>query len=140
MIEVIEQKDELKNFHGAFESEYDILGMKVKMKPMKLQLQKESCLFISRLLKHVRDTAGIALGEAKDAGEQFLQGVAILGFLSNDSNLEECLSLFTESDTDWKKFIDENEDCYDMILDSAAMIISNFFLTSMKFITKRISC
>lgn len=139
MSEKVNKMDELKEFHMSFDGEYDIVGMKVRTKPMKLQLQKETFGFIAKLMAHVREVTGISPGAEKDAGEQFLTGMAILGFLTNDDNLAECLAVFTKGDTDWKEFIEANEDCYDMILDSAVTILSNFFLGSMKFIVKRIS-
>jgi hypothetical protein len=139
MIEAEEKTEELKNYFSVFGSEIDVAGLKVKTRPMKLQLQKDTYNFISRIMAHVKETTGIGWGEAKDTGEQFLQGTAILGFLSTGSNLEECLSLFTESGTDWKKFIEDNEDCYYMILDSASELLSNFFLSTSKLLVKRIS-
>lgn len=139
MIETKEQNEESKTRFQTFRGEYDILGIKVKAKPMKLRLQKETCIFTARLMKHVKDITGFDMGDAKNSGELFLCGMSILGFLSEGNNLAECLALFTESSTDWKRFIEENGDCYEMILDSAGMILSDFFLSTGKFIIKRIS-
>jgi hypothetical protein len=139
MIEAVNQTDELKNYHRAFGGEYDILGLKVKTKTMNLQLQKETCVFIGKLMAHVYEITGFKWGEAKEYGEQFLCAMAMLGFLAREENLAESLTLFVQGDTDWKRFIENNRDCYDMILDTAVTIVSNFFLSTGKFIIKRVS-
>lgn len=111
---------------------YDILGIKAKMKPLKLQLNKDAYLFIERLNRHIRENTGLNEAELKNEDNYYLISLAVLGFLSDKENLVQLFTLMLEGDTDWARLIDNNEDRFDEIKSKGVMVLNDFFIRTMK--------
>lgn len=111
---------------------YDILGIKAKMKPLKLQLNKDSYLFIKGLNEHIRENTGLTEAEMKDEDSYYMISLSVLGYLADEKNLAELFRLMLEGDTDWNNFIERNKDKINEIRNTGVEVLNDFFLRTMK--------
>lgn len=111
---------------------YDIQGIKTKMKPIKLQLNKDAYLFMERLNKHIRENTGLTEAEMKDEDNFYIVSLAVLGFLADQKNLAELFHLMLDSDTNWSQFIDGNKDRINQLKNTGVLVLNDFFLRTMK--------
>jgi hypothetical protein len=114
------------------EKDYNILGVKYKAKPLKLQLNKDSYHLIKKINEYVKDVTGLLDEEMKMPEHSFAVSLAIMGFVSIKENCVKVLNLLIEEDTDWTNFISENKEQYDEIKTITVNILKDFFLNVMK--------
>jgi hypothetical protein len=121
------QSDEMKE-----KDCYDILGIKTKMKPIKLQLNKDAYLFMERLNKYIRKNTGLTEAEMKDEDSYYIISLSVLGFLADEKNLAELFHLMLEGDTEWSKVIDGNKDRINDLKNTGVLVLNDFFLRTLK--------
>ncbi len=107
---------------------YIILGKTYTSKPLKLQLNKNSYNYLRKLSQYIKDKTELTEKEMKDPEFSFMISLAITGFLSNEEQCIESLSLFVEEEEDWKNVISKNKEKFDDIKTVTMNILNDFFL------------
>jgi hypothetical protein len=124
--------EQVKIQSGTEKDYYDILGIKAKMKPIKLQLNKDAYLFIEKLNKYIRENTGLTEAEMKDEDNYYMISLSVLGFLADEKNLAELFRLMLEGDTDWGDFIERNKDKITELKNVGVQVLNDFFLRTMR--------
>ena len=112
--------------------ECKILGKVYKLKPLKLRLNKDSYCMIQKLNNYVKETTGLTDDEIRDEKYSFAVSLAIMGFLSFESNCTEIFYLLIDEAQNWEQLIAGNKDKYDEIKKSSINILNDFFLSVSK--------
>lgn len=103
--------------------EFDVLGTKVKMKPLKLLLKRDSYIFMTKLALELLDETGLTLNELKDPDNSVFIFLVLRKILKK--NLISIFATLLDSKIDWAKHIKGKEDdCLEVAVD----LYNNFFI------------